>query len=283
MEVRLLGPFEAIVAGKPVDVRGAKRQALIAFLALRPGHVVAADTLVEALWGSDLPSAPRNAVQHHVTRLRRALGPETIRLAQDGYALEGAIVDAFQFEELLAAARAALREGDPRSAAETIATALALWRGPPLLGLPDSAWARAETGRLEALRVDALEERFEAALALGEHAEIGTAVRAALEESPFRERLWGQLMLALYRSGRQADALETFQKARRVLSEELALEPGPELRRLQQAILAQDPAIAPVPVAPPRRRGNLPAAVTSFIGRERSSPKCCSSCASTGS
>ena len=267
LEVRLLGPFEAIVAGNLVDVRGAKRQALIAFLALRPGHVVAADTLVEALWGSDLPAAPRNAVQHHVTRLRRALGPETIRLAQDGYALEGAIVDAFQFEELLAAARAALREGDPRSAAETIATALALWRGPPLLGLPDSAWARAETGRLEALRLDALEERFEAALALGEHAEIGTAVRAALEESPFRERLWGQLMLALYRSGRQADALETFQKARHVLSEELALEPGPELRRLQQAILAQDPAIAPVPVAP-RRRGNLPAAVASFIGRE---------------
>jgi predicted ATPase/DNA-binding SARP family transcriptional activator len=267
LEVRLLGPFEAIVVGKPVDVRGAKRQALVAFLALRPGRVVAADTLVEALWGSDLPAAPRNAVQHHVTRLRRALGPEAIRLAPDGYALEGAAVDASQFEELLAAARAALHADDPRSAAETIAAALALWRGPPLLGLPDSAWARAEAGRLEALRLDALEERFEAALALGEHVEIGPAVRAALEESPFRERLWGQLMLALYRSGRQADALDTFQEARRVLSEELALEPGPELRRLQQAILAQDAAIAPVPVAPPRR-GNLPAPVTSFVGRE---------------
>jgi predicted ATPase/DNA-binding SARP family transcriptional activator len=267
LEVRLLGPFEVIVAGKPVEVRGAKRQALVAFLALRAGRVVATDSLVDALWGSDLPAAPRNAVQHHVNRLRRALGPEAIRLAPDGYALEGAVVDTFQFEELLAAARAALRAGDPRSATDTIAAALALSRGPPLLGLPDSAWARAEAGRLEALRFDALEEQFEAALALGEHAEIEPAVRAGLEESPFRERLWGQLMLALYRSGRQADALEAFQEARRVLSEELALEPGPELRRLQQAILAQDAAIAPVPVAPPRR-GNLPTPVTSFVGRE---------------
>ena len=267
VEVRLLGPFEVIVAGKPVEVRGAKRRALVAFLALRAGRVVATDSLVDALWGSELPAAPRNAVQHHVTRLRRALGPDAIRLAPDGYALEGAVVDTFRFEELLATARAALRKGDPRSATDTIAAALALWRGPPLLGLPDSAWARAEAGRLEALRLDALEERFEEALALGEHAEIEPAVRAALEESPLRERLWGQLMLALYRSGRQADALETFQEARRVLSEELALEPGPELRRLQQAILAHDAAIAHVPVAP-RRRGNLPTPVTSFVGRE---------------
>jgi predicted ATPase len=267
LEIRLLGPFEVIVAGKAADVRGAKRQALVAFLALRTGRVVAAETLVEALWGSDLPAAPRNAVQHHVTRLRRALGPEAIRLAPDGYALEGAVFDALQFEELLASARAALRAGDPRSAAETVAAALALWRGPPLLGLPASTWARAEAGRLEAMRLDVLEEGFEAALALGEHLEVAASVPAALEESPFRERLWGQLMLALYRCGRQADALETFQEARHVLSAELALEPGPELRRLQQAILAQDPAIAPEP-APARRRGNLPAAVTSFVGRE---------------
>jgi predicted ATPase len=116
--------------------------------------------------------------------------------------------------------------------------------------------------------LDALEERFEAALVLGEHAEIEPAIRAALAESPFRERLWGQLMLALYRSGRQADALQTYQDARRVLSEELGLEPGPELRRLQHAILAQDAAITPGPVAP-RSRGNLPAPVASFIGREQ--------------
>ena len=267
LEVRLLGPFEVVVAGKPVDVPGAKRQALVACLALRSGRVVSTDTLVEALWGSDLPAAPRNAVQHHVARLRRALGDDAIRLAADGYALDGAMVDATQFEELLAAARGALRAGDARGAADTIADALALWRGPALLGLPQSSWATAEAARLDSLRLDALEERFEAALALGEHGDVGAAIRAALEESPFRERLWGQLMLTLYRSGRQADALEVFQEARRVLLEQLALEPGPELRRLQEAILAHDPAIAPVPAAPPRR-GNLPASSTSFVGRE---------------
>jgi predicted ATPase len=267
LEVRLLGPFEVVVGGEPVDVPGAKRQALVACLALRTARVVSTDTLAEALWGSELPSAPRNAVQHHVTRLRRALGQDTIRLAADGYALEGAVVDAMEFEELLAAARGALRAGDARGAADTIADALALWRGPALLGLPQSSWAAAEAGRLDSLRLDALEERFEAALALGEHGDVAAAIRAALEESPFRERLWGQLMLALYRSGRQADALEVFQKARQVLLAELALEPGPELRGLQEAILAHDPAIAPVPAAPVRR-GNLPASSTSFVGRE---------------
>ena len=193
LEVRLLGPFEVVVAGTPVDVPGAKRQALVACLALRAGRVVSTDTLVEALWGSDLPAAPRNAVQHHVARLRRALGEDAIRLAADGYALEGAVVDAIQFEELLAAARSALRAGDARGAADTVAEALALWRGPALLGLPQSSWATAEAARLDSLQLDALEEHFEAALALGEHAHLVPAIRAALEKSPFRERLWGQL------------------------------------------------------------------------------------------
>jgi predicted ATPase/DNA-binding SARP family transcriptional activator len=267
LEVRLLGPFEVEVGGERVDVPGAKRQALVACLALRAGRVVSTDTLVEALWGSDLPAVPRNAVQHHVTRLRRALGEEAIRLAADGYALDEAVVDAIQFEELLAAARRALRAGDARGAEDTVAEALALWRGPALLGLPQSSWTMAEAARLDSLQLDALEEHFEAALALGEHAYLVPDIRAALEKSPFRERLWGQLMLALYRGGRQADALEAFQEARVVLLEELALEPGPELRRLQDAILAHDPAIAPVPVAP-QRRGNVPAPSTSFIGRE---------------
>ena len=267
LDIRVLGAFEARTGGGPAELGGAKRQALLALLALRRGRVVEVETLIDALWGEDLPTAPRNAVQHHVARLRAALGKESIIGSPDGYALQDATVDALRFEDLLAEARGAYREGDVRAAGDSVRSALALWRGPALHGLTDTAWFSAEARRLEALRVDALEEQFEVALALGENREIVPAVRAALEESPFRERLWGQLMLALYRGGRQADALETFQEARRVLSEELALEPGPDLQRLQAAILAHDPAIAAVPIVP-RRRGNLPSPTTSFVDRK---------------
>jgi predicted ATPase/DNA-binding SARP family transcriptional activator len=267
LEIRLLGPFEVLVGGRPANVSGSKRQGLLALLALRRGRVVGVGSLIDALWGDDLPASPRNAVQHHVARLRAALGPDTIVASPDGYALTDAAVDALQFEELLRDARSALRAGDAGAATESVTSALALWRGPALHGLTDTPWFSAEARRLGSLRVDALEEQFEAALALGDHREVVTALRVALEENPFRERLWGQLMLALYRSGRQPDALEAFREARRVLLEELALEPGPDLRRLQDAILTHDPAIAPVAVAA-RRRGNLPAPSTSFVGRE---------------
>ena len=230
--------------------------------------MVDVDALVDGLWGEELPAAPRNALHHHIARLRAALGEESIVGSSDGYALKGGVlVDAVRFEELLAETRSALREGDVPAAADAVASALALWRGSALQGLTSTAWFSAEARRLETLRVDALEEDFEVRLALGEHRELAPALRSALGDNPFRERLWGQLMLALYRSGRQADALETFQEARRVLADELGLEPGPELRRLQEAILAHDPAIAAVPVDR-RRRGNLPAPSTSFVGRE---------------
>jgi DNA-binding SARP family transcriptional activator len=223
LEVGVLGPFEVWVGADSVALKGAKRDALLAVLGLAGGRVVAVEELIGVLWEEDLPAAPRNALQHHVARLRAALGPESIVASPDGYALKEASVDALRFEELLGRARAALREGDPRVGAECAASGLGLWRGPALQGLCDSSWLRAAARRLEALRVDMLEERFEAALALGEHREIVAGLRAALEESPFRERLWGQLMLALYRSGRQADALETFQDARRVLGRESGL------------------------------------------------------------
>jgi predicted ATPase/DNA-binding SARP family transcriptional activator len=267
LEVRLLGPFEALVRGTPADVGGSKRQALLAMLALRNGRLVHVDALVDGLWGEELPAAPRNALHHHIARLRATLGETSIAGSADAYALEGALVDAVRFEELLAETRAALREGDLLPAADAVESALGLWRGPALQGLAGTAWFGAEARRLETLHVDALEEKFEVALALGEHRELTAALRAALADNPFRERLWGQLMLALYRSGRQADALETFQEARRVLADELGLEPGPELRRLQEAVLAHDPAIAAVPVER-RRRGNLPAPSTSFVGRD---------------
>jgi predicted ATPase/DNA-binding SARP family transcriptional activator len=266
LEIRLLGPFEVAAGGRPAEISGSKRYALLALLALRRGRVVSVDELIDALWGEQLPSAPRNALQHHVARLRAVLGQETIVASDDGYALVDAAVDALRFEELLGEARVAMREGDAAAGAESIALALDLWRGPPLHGLTDTALFSAEARRLEVLRVDALEEQFETALALGEHREIMSALRAAVEENPFRERLWAQLMLALYRSGRQADALDTFQEARGVLAEELGLEPGPDLQRLQAAILAHEPAIAAGQVV--SRRGNLPTPTTSFVDRE---------------
>ncbi len=267
LEIRLLGPFEVVAGGAPADVGGSKRQALLAMLALRGGRMVDVDGLVDGLWGEELPSAPRNALHHHVARLRATLGETAIAGFPDGYALGNGRVDALRFEELLADTRAALRDGDLYGAAATAEEALGLWRGPALQGLAGTVWFDAEARRLEALRVDALEERFEVALALGEHRQLIPELRSALAENPFRERLWAHLMLALYRAGRQAEALETFQEARRVLAEELGLEPGPDLRRLQEAILAHDPAIAAV-VAPGSRRGNLPAPATSFVGRE---------------
>jgi predicted ATPase/DNA-binding SARP family transcriptional activator len=266
LEIRLLGPFDVVAGGRLAEISGSKRHGLLALLALRRGRFVSVDELIDALWGEQLPTAPRNALQHHVARLRGALGQETIVASNDGYALTDASVDALRFEELLGEARVALREGDASRAAESVALALGLWRGPALQGLTEATWFSREARRLEALRVDALEEQFQAALALGEHREIVSALRAAVEENPFRERLWGQLMLALYRSGRQADALESFQEARGVLEEQLGLEPGPELRRSQEAILTHDPAIAPITVAP--RRGNLPTPPTSFVDRE---------------
>ena len=267
LEIRLLGPFEVIAAGRRVDIPGWKRQALLAILALASGRVVAVDDLIDALWGADLPAAPRNAVQHHVARLRAALGHDSrCRLRRR---LRAAPRDRRRgrLRGIAGCRRNGAARRRPARAAADAAAALALWRGAALQGLTDAPWFGAEARRLDALRLDAQEERFDAALSLGEHREVAPELRAALDENPYRERLWGQLMLALYRSGRQADALDVFHEARRVLSDSLALEPGPELRALQEAILAHDPAIAAAPVVP-ARRGNLPSPATSFVGRE---------------
>jgi DNA-binding SARP family transcriptional activator len=260
LEIRLLGSFQVTVDGRPAGTGGSKRDALLALLALRRGRPVSVDALIDALWGADvLPASPRNAIHHHVARLRATLGQEAIVGSGNAYALENASTDALGFEDLLAEARAALRAGDARTAADVAARALALWRGRALEGLPETYWVGAEAERLEGLRIDALEERFEAALELGEHREIVSELQRAIHESPFRERLWRQLMVALYRSGRAADALETYQSARRVHVEELGLEPGPELRRTQEAILAHDPGIAGAAVAAARRATPPPA------------------------
>ena len=244
LEIRLLGTFQVTVDGRPAGTGGSKRDALLALLALRRGRPASVDALIDDLWGSDIPASPRNAIHHHVARLRAALGKDAIVGTPNGYAVADATTDALVFEGLLVEARAALRDGDAHTAADAAARALSLWRGSALEGLADTDSVRAEADRLEELRVDALEERFEAALELGEHREIVSELQQAVHERPFRERLWRQLMLALYRSGRAADALEAYQSARRVHVEQLGLEPGPELRRTQEAILAHDPSIA---------------------------------------
>ena len=246
INIQLLGPFQVLVDGRPAATGGSKRDALLALLALNRGRPVSVDALIDALWGCDIPAAPRNAVQHHVARLRAALGQESIVGSRNGYALANGSTDALVFEDMLVAARAALRDGDAQTAADLTAQALSLWRGRALEGLSDTIAINAEGDRLEGLRLDALEERFEAALALGEHRGIVPELQRAVHESPFRERLWRQLMLALYRSGRAADALETYQTARRQLVDQLGLEPGPELRRTQEAILAHDPGLVDV-------------------------------------
>jgi len=271
LQVAVLGPFEIRLGDEAVEVRGPKRQALVALLALRGARGASVQMLVDALWHDDaevdgLPAAPRNAIQHHVARLRLALGPGRIESSPAGYALAGAEVDAARFEERLLAARAASRRGDAGAALASAEAALSLWRGRPLARLPAARWAELEARRLHNLRADALEVRHDAALALGRHADVAAAVRPELEEHPFRERLWAQLMLALYRSGDRAEALAAYGEAERLLRERLGLEPGPELAQLRRAILARDPRIA-VPL-PPRRRSRLPAALASFVGRE---------------
>src|SRR4029453_18188893 len=252
----------------PAEVTGPKRHALVALLAVRGGRVVPVEVLVDALWGERVPVAPRNAVQHHVSRLRAALGAESIVAAPDGYALVGATVDALGFEELLARARSAGRAGDAGQPPGRVPRGWARGGGRRLQGLPDSPWVGAEAARLEGLRTDALEEQFEAALAVGEPTEVVGRSRRALAEHPLRERLWGQLMLALYRGGRQAEALEAFGQARRMLAEELGGEPGPGVQRVQGGAPGPAPALAsgPAAVAP---RGRLPAPVTSLVGRQQ--------------
>jgi predicted ATPase/DNA-binding SARP family transcriptional activator len=275
MEFRILGPLEVHDGSGPVRVPGAKERALLADLLVHAGRVVAADRLVEDLWGEEPPGNPANTLQGRVSALRRALGPAGAGLvvtSPPGYRLaaEPEQLDAGRFQRLVAEAdTAAAREG-PR-AARLLEAALGLWRGPALAEFADRPWALAEAARLEELRLAAQEALAELRLAGGGHAELVGELEALVATQPLRERRRGQLMLALYRSGRQADALRVYGETRAVLAEELGIDPSPELQRLQRAILTQDPAIAapgraPAPAAPPH---NLPERLTSLVGRDR--------------
>ena len=250
MEIRVLGPFEVVDDGRTVPLGGAKQRALLAILALHANQVLSADQLIEQLWPDEPPASARNTLQGYVSRLRRALnvngdgdGP-TIAYREPGYVLRGRpeLVDANRFATLVDGAR-----GDPAHVALALREALGLWRGPALSDFAYESFAQPEIVRLEELRLHALEDRIDADLACGRDGDLVPELEALVAEHPLRERLRGQLMLALYRAGRQGDALAAYQDVRARLDEELGVEPTRELRERERAILVQDPALdAPV-------------------------------------
>jgi DNA-binding SARP family transcriptional activator len=250
LDYRILGPLEVVDADRRLPLGGPKQRSLLAVLLLHANEVVSADSLIDRLWGGEPPPTASKVLQVQVWRLRKALGRDALITRPPGYMLQVGPeeVDLARFERLVGEAQS----GAPDAAAAKLREALGLWRGVPLADLAHEDFVTAEVARLEELRVVALEQRVEADLALGRHGELVPELEALVAEHPYRESLHGQLMLALYRSGRQADALERFQALRGLLDEELGLEPGEQLKQLQKAILAHDPSLdAPVrrPVA----------------------------------
>jgi len=275
MEFRILGPLEVLAEGEPVALGGSKQRALLAVLVLHPGETLTADRLIDELWGEEPPATAAKALQVHISRLRKALaaaGPaEVIATRENGYALAVAreAVDAFQFETLLADARRAREGSRSRRAAELLEEALGLWRGEALVDLAYEPFAQREAARLEDLRLGGVEDLIDAKLALGRHTEVIGQLEQLIADNPYRERLRAQLMLALYRADRQADALQAFQQARRVLVDELGIEPGERLRALEHAILGHEPGLGLPAVAesdePPT--GGAPSRRHPLVGR----------------
>jgi predicted ATPase/DNA-binding SARP family transcriptional activator len=271
MEFGVLGPLQVLQEGQTVRITGPRERALLAALLLRPGEVVSADRLIDLLWGDEVPGNAPNALQAVVTRLRKALGPhgkDLLVTRTPGYALAVSHdqVDVHRFQGLLDQA-GRLLDSDPATASVLLEQAFGLWRGPALQDLADQPLAQHEIGRLEELRLAALETRIEAELALGRHGEVIGDLQSLVAVHPLRERLRGLLMLALYRAGRQADALGVYQQTRAVLGEELGLDPEPAIQALHQQILRQDPSLA-APIQTRREPGHaLPARISSFIGR----------------
>ena len=273
VDVKLLGPLDVRVPAGTVQFEGAKQRALFTALALQAPDPVGVDELVEALWADAPPGDGVQALQKQVSRLRRRLGPAIpLERGAAGYALniDQDAIDAYRFEELLRRARVALEQDQPGSARDDLEAALALWRGPALADHRFEPFAQREIGRLEELRMEAIEERLAAEIAEGRDADLVGELRALVAEHPLRERLRGHLMVALYRSGRQAEALEVMREGRRMLVDELGIEPGPELRRLEGMILAHDPELdADRPARAQPAPSALPAPAGDLIGRER--------------
>jgi predicted ATPase/DNA-binding SARP family transcriptional activator/Tfp pilus assembly protein PilF len=260
---RLLGPLEVVRDGQALSIGGARQRGLLALLLLHANELVGRERLIDGLWGDEPPETAPNSLQVAVHALRKLLGSDRIVTRGRGYVLrvEPGESDLERFERLVERARGE----KPVAAADTLREALSLWRGPALADLPDAPFARAERERLDEIRLSALELRLEADLGAGRHDELVAELEALVAQQPFRERLRRLLMLALYRAGRQAEALEAYQQARRAFVEELGIEPTPALQELERAILRQDPALAAPAPAP---KTNVPAPLTPLIGRQ---------------
>jgi serine/threonine protein kinase/ABC-type oligopeptide transport system substrate-binding subunit/DNA-binding winged helix-turn-helix (wHTH) protein len=271
MEFRILGPLEVLGDSGPFKLGGPKQRAVLAHLILRSNRVVPAGLLIDELWGEDPPETARNTLQTYVYRLRKVLGDARIEAGSGGYLLhaEPAEVDAGRFETLVKEAKGSLAS-DPPAALANLDEALSLWRGDPLADLGEEPSLRGEIARLEELRLAATEHRIATELAMGSHTTVVSELEVLTARYPLRERLWAHLMLALYRGGRQAEALDTYEHARQVLATELGSDPSSELQHLHQQILSQDPElrgqIAPAPVVTPPSVGSDLAPGTDFAG-----------------
>jgi DNA-binding SARP family transcriptional activator len=263
LEFRILGPLEVWDGEKTLELGGQRQRAVLALLAIHVGEVVPSERLITYLWGESPPPTAATSLQNAVSQLRKTLGADVLETRTPGYALKAdkEAVDARRFEQLVNEARSA--EADRR--ADLVGEALQLWRGPPLADFAYEGFAQNETARLEELRLTALEERIEAQLELGAAAELVGELEQLVRENPLRERPRGQLMLALYRSGRQAEALQAYQDARRMLVDELGIEPTPSLQQLHASILRQESALQPqaVPGAGEDRLGEVVRALLS--------------------
>jgi predicted ATPase/DNA-binding SARP family transcriptional activator len=274
VDYRLLGPVEVVSAtGAPLPVAGAKLQGLVVLLALDPRSTVSSARLIDALY-NDPPATVENAVQQLVSKLRRVLAeggaPGRVVTRPPGYCLDEPrdAVDALRFERLVGDARAAAGAGDPSRAVLLVEEALGLWRGEAFAGVTLGGEAAGVRTRMAELRDAAIDDRVDWELQRGNHTAVVAELEAAVAATPLRERRWGQLMVALYRCGRQSDALRTYRQARRTLADELGVAPGPELRRLEAAVLSHDPALAPTNV-PTRAHERADSRTPEWVGRVR--------------
>src|SRR5580658_10405035 len=244
IEFQVLGPTEARQGGRAIPLSGARRRALVTRLLLDAGRAVSADILIEDVWGDQAPAAASATLQSHVSQLRKVLG-DRLQRSTAGYilCLDAVTIDAEEFEGTVANGTLQFAGGDFESAARSLRQALRLWRGRALQEVADQPWAQPEAERLEELRRVATEQLLEARLALGEHEQLIPDANVAVEENPLREQRWATLMLALYRCGRQADALRAYQRLQTLLLAVLGIDPSPPLAALEAAMLRHDPAL----------------------------------------